>query len=433
MRDKFKALIDRTRFFNRNTTPKVISIIFALVMWLYVMGEVNPEMVIPLNNISVQLMNVEELNKSGLVIMGQEDYTVSVRIAGRRNDVYKVSTQDIIVRADLRGFHKGTNSIPLEISGPPYITVQDVSPKQLKITLDEIVARQKPVDVLMTGTALAGFEPGEAVISPKEVMVEGPESIVNAVARVVAEIPITDRLTEIADRLPLIAVNEDGKTISGVQISQKYVEVRLSILPTKEVPIVLEFQGKPKDNYRITAVKMSPENIRIKGPKEKLDEITEVKARPIDIADIDKSIEKNINLLLPEGVTVLNESKNPKVALTVERVLSKEFTYLRDEIIIDNLETGYKVELIKVPDNILVRVEAVEGVINAIQRNDLRLYINVDDLTEGKYSTDMAVFTAHKIEKVTATPSRIDFEVKKDREPQPGGGGQNENPDTTNP
>lgn len=429
MKDKFKSLVERTRFFNRNTTPKLVSIIFALVMWLYVMGEVNPEMVIPLNNVSVQLMNVEDLNKSGLVIIGQQDYTVNVRIAGRRNDVYKVSPQDIIVRADLRGFHKGTNSIPLEVSGPPYITIQDVSPKQLKITLDEIVVRQRPVNVVTTGTPVPGFEPGDAVISPKEVMVEGPENIVNAVAQVVGEIPVTDQITEINERVPLIAVNAEGKTISGVQISQRYVEVKLPILPTKEVPIVLEFQGKPRDNYRITEVKLSQENISIKGPKEKLDGITEIKARPIDIEGIDKSAERNVNLLLPEGVTLLRDSKIPRVALTVERVLNKEFTYQRDEIAIDNIETGYRVELIKVPENIQVKVEAVESVMNVIQRGDIKLYINVDDLTEGKYSTDIALITDKKIEKLTAVPSRIDFEVKRDRDLQPGGSGQNDNQD----
>lgn len=430
MKDKFKSLVERTRFFNRNTTPKLVSIIFALVMWLYVMGEVNPEMVIPLNNVSVQLMNVEDLNKSGLVIIGQQDYTVNVRIAGRRNDVYKVSPQDIIIRADLRGFHKGTNSIPLEVSGPPYITIQDVSPKQLKITLDEIVVRQRPVNVVTTGTPVPGFEPGDAVISPKEVMVEGPENIVNAVAQVVGEIPVTDQITEINERVPLIAVNAEGKTISGVQISQRYVEVKLPILPTKEVPIVLEFQGKPRDNYRITEVKLSQENISIKGPKEKLDGITEIKARPIDIEGIDKSAERNVNLLLPEGVTLLRDSKIPRVALTVERVLNKEFTYQRDEIAIDNIETGYRVELIKVPENIQVKVEAVESVMNVIQRGDIKLYINVDDLTEGKYSTDIALITDKKIEKLTAVPSRIDFEVKRDRDLQPGGSGQNDNQDS---
>lgn len=430
MKAKLKSLVERTRFLNRNTTPKLVSIIFSLVMWLYVMGEVNPEMVISLNNVSVQLMNVEDLKKSGLVIMGQQDYTVNVRIAGRRNDVYKVSPQDIIVRADLRGFHKGTNSIPLEVSGPPYITIQDVSPKQLKITLDEIVARQRPVSVVTTGSPVPGFEPGDAVISPKEVMVEGPENIVNAVVQVLGEIPVTDQTTEINDRVPLIAVNAEGKTISGVHISQRYVEVKLPILPTKEVPIVLEFQGKPRDNYRITEVKLSQENIWIKGPKEKLDGITEIKGRPIDIEGIDKSAERNVHLLLPEGVTLLRDSKTPRVALTVERVMNKEFTYQRDEIAIDNIETGYRVELIKVPENIQVKIEAVESVINVIQRGDIKLYINVDGLTEGKYSTDIALITDKKTEKLTAIPSRIDFEVKRDRDPQSGGSGQNDNQDS---
>lgn len=434
MSDFFKNLAERTRFFNRNTMPKIVSIIFALMMWLYVMGEVNPEMAITMNSINVQLMNVEDLNKAGLVIMGQQDYTVSVRISGRRNDVYRVLPQDIIVRADLRGFHKGSNSIPLEYSAPSYIEVLDIAPKQLKITLDEVVARQKPVQVNTIGSASVGFQPSDAVATPREVMVEGPESLVNAVARVVAEVPIDGLSSEVNERFPIKAVNDEGRVVSGVTVREGYVDVHLSILPTKEVPIVLEFQGNPKDNFKVTAVKANPERVVIRGTQEKLNSITEIKGKPIDIAGIDRSQEKNITLLLPEGITTPTITANPRVAITVEKIESREFTFLKNEISIENIEEGYQLEFIKAPDNIQIRVDAIESILNNIQRNDIHLYINASNLLEGKYSTDIGISIPHSVERITLNPPRLDFEIKRDRESHPASGGQSDNhPESDNP
>ncbi|MFZ5967501.1 MAG: YbbR-like domain-containing protein [Bacillota bacterium] len=412
MSNGVKKYIDMTGLFNRNLTAKIVSVVFALVMWLYVMGEVNPQMITELTNVKVQLLNVEELRQSGLVLMGQEDYTVNVKIEGRRNDVFGINPDSIVVRADLRGFKAGVNSVDLEISSPANVTIKDISPKQIKVTLDEVVKRQKPVSVNIIGAAAEGYEPADATTVPSEVIVEGPQTLVNAVAAVVAEINVKDSAVDLSDKLPLKPVNSEGKGVNGVEVKSKYVEVSLPIHKVEEAKIELDLQGVPKEGYKITDIALQPEKVVVKGPKDKTAGIATIKTSPVNIEGIQKSVDKPLNLLLPDGVTVPYLEKNPVVKITVEQILSKEFTFKKEDVAIDNLKEKLAVDLSKTNDTIKVNVEAVESIINSITKEDLQLYIDASGLTEGRYEASIGVYTPLKVEKITVTPVQMEFEIK---------------------
>ncbi|WZL72412.1 CdaR family protein [Clostridiaceae bacterium 35-E11] len=416
--EKVKFKKENSRFFRRNTTPKIVSIIFALVMWLYVMGEVNPESIIELANVKVQLLNVDELKQSGLIIIGQKDFTVNVKVSGRRNDVYKVSPQDVVARADVRGFQKGVNSVPLEISIPPNTRIEDISPKQIKITLDKIVRRQKPIEVKPVGSPMEGFEPTKAIVSPSEVIVEGPESLVDKVDRVVANVNVKSQQTDIIDKLPLKPVNLEGTEVNGVEVKNKYVDVTLPIHQVKEVPIIMTFQGEAKEGFRITNKIPSEESIVIKGPKEIINPITEIRAKTINLSNLDKTTEQNISLILPEGVQTPYLTKNPTMQIIVEPIKTKEFIFEKDEIKLKNLKNDYIADLSKLPNTIKVKIQVIESMVESIDKENMYLYLDLEGLLEGKYSVDIHYSTSDKVEKVVMLPEKVDIQIKGEEEAQ---------------
>lgn len=427
--EKIKFRKESSRFFRRNTTPKIVSIIFALIMWLYVMGEVNPESIIELTNVKVQLLNVDELKESGLVIIGQKDFTVNVKVSGRRNDVYKVSPQDVVARADVRGFQKGVNSVPVETSIPPNTRIEDISPKQIKITLDEIVRRQKPIAVQPTGSPAEGFQPAKANVSPSEVIVEGPESLVDKVDRVVASVNVQDQREDIVDKLPLKPVNREGKEVNGVEVKNKYVEVTLPLHQVKEVPINLTFQGEAKEGFKIINMVPSEETIVIKGPKEIISGIAQISAKTINLNNLDKTTDQSIALILPEGVQTPYLTKSPTVRIVVEPIKTKEFLFQKDEINLRNLANGYIADLSRLPNTIKVRVNAVESMMEVIDKENMNLYIELDGLLEGKYSVNIRYHTSDQVEKVMIVPEKVDIQIKAEGEaPATGGEADNRNP-----
>ena len=100
--------------------------------------------------------------------------------------------------------------------------------------------------------------------------------------------------------------------------------------------------------------------------------------------------------------------------------MKREFTYSKDEIGIENLESRHKLDLREVPDNINVQIEAVESVIKDLKKEDILLYINVSGLREGKYSTKLLYNMPIIPDEIVITPSTIDFEIIFDAESNTG-------------
>ncbi|MCT4605712.1 MAG: CdaR family protein [Marinisporobacter sp.] len=415
---KIKLNIENSRFFSRNTTPKIISIIFAMMLWLYVMGEVNPQSVIELNNVDVGLLNVEDVQQSGLVVMGQKDFTVNVKISGRRNELYKISPKDILVRADLRGFNEGVNSVPVEVSTPPNVELVDISPKQIKITLDEIVKMQKNVEVKVTSKPTEGFEVGKSLISPEKVMVEGPESLVNTVTKIVAEVNVSDLQEDIIERLPLKAVNRDGKEVSGVEVKNKYADVTLPILRTKEVPIDISYEGEAKKGFKITNITLREDTVTIVGKKEIIENIQKIQAKTVNLSGLDQTLRKDISLILPEGVSIRDMAKDPTVLIRVEAIKTKEIFFKKEEVNIKDLKEDYMVDLSRMPDNIKVEITAIESELSTINKENINLYINGSDLSEGLYYVRLSYDIAKEVEGSRVAPEEVDLIIKK-REKEP--------------
>ncbi len=399
------------KFLSKNTTAKIVSIIFALVLWLYVMGEVNPESVISLTDVKVKLLNEDTLKQSGLVIVGDKDFSVNVKIRGRRNDLYRIRSEDILATADLRGYQKGEINVPVNINAPPYVSVEEVSPKYIRITLDQIVARKKPVVVQTSGKAAEGFEPGEATVFPDEVIVEGAEVLVNKVMKVVANVSVKGQIGQIAERVPLQPVDKDGKKVSGVSLRTKWAEIVLPMHRVKEVPISVSLKGTPKENFKVVRVEANPERILLKGSEEQLAGIKEVKTTDIQLDGLDKSITKTVQLLLPEGVKTSYANRGIKVNVVIEAIKSKEFTFFKDEIDVRGLESAYTAELKELPDTIRVQVFAAESIANNLDKKDIQLYIYASGLPMGTHSENISYSITKEVERVNIFPERATVEI----------------------
>lgn len=415
----FKNTIQNSRFFARNTMPKVISILFAMVMWLYVMGEVNPQSSIEFSDIKVQLLNTENLKQTGLVIMGQKDFDVNVKISGRRNDIYKITSQDIIARADLRGYQEGENSIPVEVSIPPKAEIVDITPKQIKIKFDKIVKRQKTIVVRPIGTTAEGFEPSEAMAVPSEAIVEGPETLVNSVTMVVADVNVKGKKKDIIDRLPLKPMNIKGKEVSGVEVKNKYVEVTQPILRIKEVPISIQYKGTPKTEFKITDRAPTKNTVLIKGREEIINNITQIYTQPVRLDEFDQSKKIKLNLITPEGVTTPYVDKELSVFVTIEKIKSKEFIFNRAEIGIENLDDQYVVDMNRFPEKVKVKVNVIESLFKNINKEDVKVYVDAKGLEEGLYYIDIFSQVGKKVENVKVIPEKLDLMIKKSEEIPP--------------
>ena len=398
---------------NRNIAPKIISILFALVLWMYVMSTFNPVEYRNIANIPVRLVNVEELKDQKLAIKNDADFKVRVKLTGRRDEINKVLTEQIRVSADLRGYGAGVNNIPLEITVPNNVET-DITPGFIQLEFEKIIKEQREVKVITSGIPKDSFVIGRLDYRPTTVWIEGAESHVNLVKNVIAELDITEKSENIASRLPLKPVNSENEEILDVDVETSYIDVSLSVDLLKSVSVKPDLQITTEDDYIISDVKVSPSNVMLRGQKDLISGITEIATEPIKFEGLNQDRTLNVKLNLPEGVT-LHENVPITVDLRLGKVEEAIYKISKDEIVFNNIDEGLKVDMDDIPENIDVRIVALRDVLDSIKENNIKIVVDLNELGADKYTIELAALLPFTIEKdikeMHLNPRTIDIKL----------------------
>jgi YbbR domain-containing protein len=166
-----------------NLALKLISLAFAVVLWIFVMGERRHEVshIVP-----VTYKGVPE----GLIIANQVPGSVEVAISGPRALLAHLSGSDLAIVVNLAGAAPGVTSfkrLEENLSIPDGLTVTRVSPAYVDVKLEHIRDKQVPVRVVLSGEPAAGFRVRYVRIVPPRVTISGAESELRAVSEVTTE------------------------------------------------------------------------------------------------------------------------------------------------------------------------------------------------------------------------------------------------------
>lgn len=405
---------------NKNFTMKIIAAFFAFIMWTYVMSEVNPSIVKQIPNVKVDILNEESLERNNLTLMDISDDTITVEVRGRRNDVINIKPSDITAKIDLKGYRDGINKIPVKISDLYNAEIVDSSPKLLTVNIDKLVEKQMPISVELVGEPISGYAAGETDISPSEVLVKGPRSIVNNVDKVKATVNIDGIKNDIKITVPMKLLNNDEEEISRLEKDPNTVNVEVSILKLKKVEIEPVIKGNPLVNYEITDIEINPKTITIKGREDIIKDIDKIKTKPIDISYESDDLDKEVELELPEGVYIVGDN-NPKISVNISKNQEDTFEFDKDEINIKNLdeELDFKfAESKNKEEKISISITGIEDIIKNLEKNDFELFIDVKDLSKGEHNVDIEVKTPKDVVLDNITPKKIKIVIEGKNKPE---------------
>jgi YbbR domain-containing protein len=205
----------------QNWLLKLLSLIFALVLWFFVMGEQNLEVgyAVPL-----ELKNVP----SGMMVANDVPSLVDVRISGPRTVLVNLKPSDISLTVDLAGLQPGVTSfkrLEERLNLPNPLKVTRLSPSFVDIKLERIKDRTVPVRAVFAGTLPDGFRIDKIEIRPRQVLVEGAEGELKEISEVTTE-PID--VSAVSENFTLmVPLDHRGKFTTLKE--QRAVEVRVVI------------------------------------------------------------------------------------------------------------------------------------------------------------------------------------------------------------
>ena len=131
-----------------NRVNFILAFIMAIVLWAYVLGEVDPERTITVRNIPIRLINQAALENAGLVITEMDYSSISVTFSAKRSIANKISSDDFHVTASLSDITKGDNVVQLTLSKPSNISVDTMSPEYINIKTEQQVTVEKEINIL---------------------------------------------------------------------------------------------------------------------------------------------------------------------------------------------------------------------------------------------------------------------------------------------
>jgi YbbR domain-containing protein len=190
---------------SENWILKLLSLIFALVLWFFVMGERRQEIGF---SVPLKLENIPQ----DLMLANEVPNLVDVRISGPRTLLMNLSPQDISISVDLKDLKPGLTSfkrLDEKLNIPSALKVTRLSPSFVDVKLERIKEKQVPVVVSIEGAPAAGYRLVATSLNPAKVTVVGAEGELKDVREVTTEaISVTDVTESFSLMVPL---NYQGK------------------------------------------------------------------------------------------------------------------------------------------------------------------------------------------------------------------------------
>lgn len=362
---------------------KIGCVLASFCLWLYVYYSENPVIEKEIKRIPVELLNEDKLRQYNKVLYDDQEYYVSIIVEATESVMRQVKPSDFKVEVDLDSINpkSGMNTYIYKIvESPENVSISQRTQIFINIKLDELVSEKFDVKVDLKGTPKEGFYANTPEISLDDVTVEGAQRYIKTIKNIIAEVNVKDVEKDVKQKATLKAVDMNGEIIEDITIEPQEVQVTVPIGSTKEVPIEVERIGSLDSKLKIKDIKLETSTVKIKGEKQAVNNVTLIKTEPLDLTSITGNTVLELNLNVPENVTVDTNMTTVKVNIEVEKSIERQIS---SEVEIRNLNEKYIAELSN--NNVVVTVKGSENSMKVLDYKYLEVYVDLANLEDGEH------------------------------------------------
>lgn len=386
-----------------NSKIKIISLLSALVLWMYVMAVVDPEETKLFEDVPLNITNKDELNEKDLIIYPDVELTANIYITGKLSSLQKVEKNDISIYGQISNPIEGKNQIYLKATTPQRVTYEFKNPVII-VNLEKIVKSSKDIEIKVEGKSKNNIDKIQIENGINNITVTGPRSLVNKVDKIVASLNVGSKVDDFDTDLYLQPVDSDGNKVEGVELEKSLLTARVTLLKEKTVPIKVIFNNTDDSENKVNEYKLSQEYVDIKGKRDVIDKIDYINTQIIDLSNFMNEISREIALEIPSGVTC--DDKYITISINTSRTIVSEFIYNSQEIELRNATEGFDVSQINIPENIKVSIEYSSN-IGTVAKKDIILYIDLSKELGENEKYEIKYESEYEFDKIDITPNNV--------------------------
>jgi len=386
------------KIFGSKTFYVVFSIIAAVLLWFYVSSVENKDDDVTISNIAVTFIGQEDLfTTRSLVVNDNREYTVTLRIMGKRNTVSKLSKSNIAINVDISDIKTaGSYTRLFSVVLPSNINTADVyilsrMPEYITVEIDKYITKSVGIKGMFDGSVKDGYMAEPLIFEPETITVGGSEDVVASIdhAWVVME---QDEIAEtVTQSLGYVFMDENGNEIShvGLDVDSPKIAVTLPIVMVKDVKLTVRLVPGGGATENDVELSISPQIITLSGDADTLDGLNEIVLDIYNLADITGNISKKYDIPIPKGLTNLSGETEATVDASITGLVTKKLVV--SNIKFANVYSGYNAT--PVTQYIEITIRGPKDAVDSVKASDITVTADLSDLgqTTGRYSVEADV------------------------------------------
>ena len=302
-------------FFVNGIVLKLVALLIAFLIWLFVTNSNNPVRSITIQNVPINIINEDSIADIGKVVEPEGSDTVTLKVTERRSILNRLTRNNFYVEADLENIN-ALDSVPLTVSCDNSAVSWDeiaISPVSLKVSIEDMVELTFAVSVTASGEVSPGYAVGKTeVIQGKTILIAGPASLVSIIGQVIAPISVSGLQEDKELTAVLRVFDKNGseftegqmsrlsfKTIDGSVLEDHALQVRISLWEVRnDIPIRVNTYGDVGKGYVIAGLSVLPEAISLAGTPEAFETLGSelIVKDPVSVVGLTQDLTQEIDL-----------------------------------------------------------------------------------------------------------------------------------------
>ncbi len=384
----------------KNLGVKIASLLFGVVIWGVVLTTQNPPRIKVITDVPVSFSTEYELHSKELVVRGnvlQELGGITVRVNTPVTTYRDFTKENLTAIIRLNNITSaGVWSLPIQVTTTKAgCTIDSVTPEKVQVEIDTLMTKRIPLEAYYEGALPEGYMSDPAQLSESSLEIRGPRQDAINVTKAICRIKMTGRTQSYNDALDVVLLDASGNEVDSSYFigGLPTVTVSMPVYPKKTVPIDLWGSLLGADNlaanYELNNIVATPPTVDIRGDQEVLAGITALKVESIDLTGRKEGVHEKRALVLPEGVTLLTKIEDIDVFVDIrEKMVGKVF----EAVEIEPLGLNGKLNAVMSIEKTDVSIEGRVSLVEFLDRNEVKAYVDVNGLKEGTYELNVSVY-----------------------------------------
>lgn len=321
--------------FKNSIFIKVLSVLIAIGVWLYIVNVVDPRKSEEYLNVPISFVyeGTVPYNNNLMPLVTNRNFFVDIRVSGARTSLLNFSKDKINASLNFNAVAaEGIYDIPISIAlGDDGLTYEILGSETVTLEFVKKSRTTISVDFQKIGNYKSGYSVVEQTVSPEIITVEGPKSIIDTISRAEVLVDVSGSAKNIVEIADISLFDVDGSYVDRtyLTLSDSQATVSVALQYKKSVKVTTSLinpYGGDESAYATVSYSPSP-YLYLQGDEDTLSLIENYNIGDINLADITDSKKTfEFNISNRDGIEVISDSKTISVTVDLGNVKTKNYS-----------------------------------------------------------------------------------------------------------